>query len=251
MDWTTVIKVATGVTTAGGLFSISMSFYVWFASQKRERSLREVIEGEKIATPAQIDAILKAFTTDAPRLDALNSILNSDDQKSRRIIRKIKAHFDVSAFSKGQSKRSTIRLVVVGSTLLIMALSGGTFLAFQRAESVHGNAGRESSVNEPTKRMVRGRIYLFGPASHEWEHHDGRTVVVRFDPPFKEAPRLRLLGEVVNAEGRRIQAVIKLKDGQPVVSPEQFEVEFSVGTSGFPPEALQPYVEYEATERPI
>lgn len=130
MDWIAALKLAAGVTSALSFVAILGALYLWLASRAGERSLREIINGEDIASRAQVVHILKSFSSDKQRLEALKAILVNDEAKFRRIVTKVRARVDVGRLSLRQQAVWSIRLAIVGILLLLLAL--GTLMLGNR-----------------------------------------------------------------------------------------------------------------------
>ena len=123
MDWSLVLKIAASVTAVTGVAALLGSLYLWYASQRGDRSLREIIAGERIVHPEQVLDILRTFTSDDDRLRALRSILSYDTQTLERLLDKVKDRVDVKGLSLKMQKAWTARLVMVGVLLLGFAIT--------------------------------------------------------------------------------------------------------------------------------
>lgn len=143
MDWITVLKLSAGVTTALSACTLLGALYLWLASQKREKSLRYIVDGENVVAPDQVIGILKTFLEDEARLGALKAILGNDEEKSKRIIAKVKKDVDVGQFSLKQQDNWTRQLLVVGLILLLFGIIGGGY------GILRGSPARISPTTQP------------------------------------------------------------------------------------------------------
>jgi hypothetical protein len=154
LDWISVLKLAAGITSALSGITILGALYLWLASQRGERSLREIISGEDIARSEQVVNILKTFNSDEQRLEALRAILGSDDEKFRRILSKVKSKVDVGRLSLKQQSSWSVRLTIVGAMLLSLAI-----IAFLFSGAETRNSGMEPvdnpKVDQPLLQVLR------------------------------------------------------------------------------------------------
>jgi len=123
VDWLAVLKIAAGVTSALSAVSVLAALYLRLASQKGERSLREIINGEDIARNEQVVNVLKTFSSDEQRLEALRAILGSDDEKFRRILSKVRTSVDVGRLSLKQQSNWSFRLIAIGLIFLVLTIT--------------------------------------------------------------------------------------------------------------------------------
>lgn len=90
-----ILAIVTGIS---GLFSLMGLFsYLYFQLQvsRAERSVREVVEGEGLFNANQVLEILKQFSDDNARLEALKAITHHDGAKARNILTKVQASVDI------------------------------------------------------------------------------------------------------------------------------------------------------------
>jgi hypothetical protein len=147
MEWLKVLQIASGITTLIGLCAFIAVIYLWYASRQKERSLREVVAGEGVVRPESVVDILKQFTSDSARMEALQRILGYDKRLSERIVAKV-SNVDVGSFATGQQQLWTRRLLVVGSVLLLLSLVAAIY---SRSEITKGPSGQQTNARRKPK----------------------------------------------------------------------------------------------------
>jgi hypothetical protein len=145
MPWLKVLQIASGITTIMGLCAFVAVLYLWYASRQKERSIRQIVTGEGIIRPESVVEILKQFSNEEARLEALQRILGHDTGLSEKIIKRI-SKVDVGTFSVEQQHLWTRRLFVVGMVLLALSLVAAVYS--KRATNV-------SSSSEESKQSGR------------------------------------------------------------------------------------------------
>jgi len=148
------------------------------------------VNGENVALDEQVVNVLKTFSSDKQRLEALRAILGSDDEKFRRILSKVKAKVDVGRLSLRQQSNWSLRLIIVG--LFLLALSILAFVsdrAISRDRDESSKRSMPSAENDHAFRSVlqhltpnqRPEALAFIPAQF-WDH----AVSQRADLPIPD-----------------------------------------------------------------
>ncbi len=119
--WTQIFKYAAGISSGLSLVAFLAALYVWLQSQKSERSILGTIKGKGIIDAETIVQVLKQFSSDESRLEALQKVLGYDQSRASDVLKKVKSDVDVEKFSFVDQTHFLHRLVITGVVLLILA----------------------------------------------------------------------------------------------------------------------------------
>jgi hypothetical protein len=115
-----ILKYAAGVSSILSLLAFLAGLFVWLQSQKKERSVVDVIRGEGIVQADTVVKIVKQFKDDDKRLEALKEILKYSDARAKDVLDKVKPNVDVGKFSLTQQAQIQRQLIIAGVVLIVI-----------------------------------------------------------------------------------------------------------------------------------
>lgn len=121
-----VIMALAGVSSALGLLSLLAYFYLFSQSRRVERSVRQIVEGEGLFNASLVLEILKQFSTDQARLEALVHLKDLDEHKARVVYGKIKKNVDVTQLQRITDTHRLRAMGLTGVVLLLLGVLGAT-----------------------------------------------------------------------------------------------------------------------------
>jgi hypothetical protein len=128
-----VLSVLTATTGAIGVISLALYFYTFEkirALTASEGSVKEIIQGEGLFQPEQVILILKEFTTDDARLEALKQLAKVhriSEEKAGRVYDVIRKNVDVSAFQNERYRDIQVVTAKVGPFFAFLAIIAVTY----------------------------------------------------------------------------------------------------------------------------
>ena len=150
MSLPTLLNYAAGVGSAISLVAFIVALYVWFQSRERERSVLESVKGQGIVHAESVVHVLKVFSTDETRLQALREVLGYDENRAEGVLTKVKSNVDLQKFSAISQSHLQKRLVIVGTYLMGFALIAGltsTVTRRDKSSSAQVHSGPNASSN--------------------------------------------------------------------------------------------------------
>jgi len=128
-----------------------------------ERSIRQVVEGEGILKADQVIEILKQFTSDEARLEALKALTGHDETKAKSILTKVKNNVDIESYTKVSGSNYRSAFLVSGVLLLVIALVGFLYASLN---SGNATANKNTSNGIPaTSITIDGSVTTHGECS--------------------------------------------------------------------------------------
>jgi zinc D-Ala-D-Ala dipeptidase len=130
-------QVLTALAGTSGLIGfLSLLSYLYYSYRLREierseRSVREIVEGEGLFNAAQVLEILREFSEDKPRLDALKALSALSNKSAERVYEKIKGNVDLRDLEADSASRLKITSIV--TTIFFAVIAGIAF--FYSAQS--------------------------------------------------------------------------------------------------------------------
>lgn len=118
-----ITQIAAASATLGVLALVAYLFSLR-RTQQTEKSLRRVIEGERLLNSGAVTDILRTYETDGARVEALKHILQGDAHRASLIYERIRKEIDVNAIVEAQGRqRVTGRLIAALVFLALAALA--------------------------------------------------------------------------------------------------------------------------------
>jgi hypothetical protein len=117
----TILMYAAGVTTILSLLAFLGGLYAWLQSQKRERSLVDIVKGEGIVQGESVVGILEQFESDDARLNALQHVLGYSKDRAADVLLKVKPNVDVGKLFRVNELQLQRRFLITGLVLIILA----------------------------------------------------------------------------------------------------------------------------------
>lgn len=240
-----ILTVVTGISGIFGLMGLLSYLYFQLQISRAERSVREVVEGEGLFNADQVVEILKQFSDDAARLEALKTFTHHDGTKAKNILTKVTANVDVERLTNISSRNYrniSKATALVFSVFAVIGLVYYQIVPPQIANIAHNTAtSNQSNISIPTVSLVSYSLkYQFvkelitiEPKSREF-HHSGKSGC----ESFTQGP---------NGENRSISNVTKVKEwgassSQKLTSvgPNSFTVEICVSPQNIPLQGYPP-----------
>jgi hypothetical protein len=120
--WKVALQYVSGVTSLLALCAVLGTALVGYASALKAKNLAERIGGAGVDRAPDVVLILKQFTSDEARLDALAKIFNHDRAKAKATYQIIKEKVPARALVEVTKDTGTRNLVIVSVTLLLLAI---------------------------------------------------------------------------------------------------------------------------------
>jgi hypothetical protein len=120
--WKAALQYVSGVTSLLGLCAVLGTALVGYASSLKAKNLAERIGGAGVDRAPDVVLVLKQFTSDQARLDALAKIYNQDRAKARATYQIIKEKVPDKALVEITKDTGTRNLLIVSVTLLLLAV---------------------------------------------------------------------------------------------------------------------------------
>lgn len=105
----------------GFIFLLASFLLPLIERYKTKRSIREIVEGDNLFNSEQILSILKEFSNDGKRLEALETLTNHDAKKAKQILDRIKSNVDLNKVERDDQRNYSLTLLIV--SILFLALS--------------------------------------------------------------------------------------------------------------------------------
>lgn len=122
MPWAEALKIAAGVGSVLSLCAIFGVLYVWLATRRLDRSIVETVRGQGIVEAASVVRVLKEFSSDEKRIEALQAMLGYDRERASDVVAKVKSDINVEHFVENQEAGRKAWLVIVSAVLIALTV---------------------------------------------------------------------------------------------------------------------------------
>lgn len=260
-----ILTVVTGISGLFSLMALCVYLYFQLSISRAERSVKEIVEGEGVFKPEQVLEILKSFSDDNSRLEALKVITHHDGEKARNILSKVKANVDIerlmsidSANYRKISKRTALVFSGVSVIGLLYAIVANPISpVITKPASRQCNYENLLTVsNDPIPVYVPGesRSHIC-PEPNGWSidfsnENNGTALAFTFQKSLdvRDCNQLEITGVSTNPIHFIVEYKAKLDNGNPVImaqSPRKF---FRGGLS---PQSVKVPLSYDGTVNEI
>ncbi len=119
-----ILTIVTGISGIFGL--LGLMAYLFFQQQvsRAEQSVREIVEGEGLFNASQVLEILKQFSDDTARLEALKALTHHDGAKANNILTKVNANVDIKSLANISHHNYRTASKITASIFSVIAIVG-------------------------------------------------------------------------------------------------------------------------------
>ncbi|MGB5055639.1 MAG: hypothetical protein WBO24_14715 [Nitrospirales bacterium] len=160
-----ILTIVTSTSGIIGLLGLLAYLYYQLQINSAERSIRQVVEGEGIFKSEQVVEILKQFTNDEARLEALKALTGHDEAKASNILAKVKKNVDIESYTKISGGNYRTALLVSGVLLLIIALVGFLYAVLGSKEASANSNASNSNPAPATSISIGSSVTTHGACS--------------------------------------------------------------------------------------
>ena len=97
--WTEIFKDATIISTGLSAVVFIATLFVWLQARESEDSVVRAVSGKGVVDPKKVVHILKQFTSDEGRLDALREVLGYDNERAADVLKKVEPNINAGRLS--------------------------------------------------------------------------------------------------------------------------------------------------------
>jgi hypothetical protein len=151
---TTTIGILAGVSTVFGLLSVLGFFLVQIQKSPAEQSVRRIVEGDSLFDADRVVQILRQFTDDKLRLDALTVLAHYDRRKAEELLSKVKSNVDLQQLNISSLRHQRGVLLIAGLVLLSLG-AFGLIYSSQQAKQVKPPEGTPTESRETAPPAAR------------------------------------------------------------------------------------------------
>ena len=151
------VQVVTGVSSVLGLLALLAYLYFLQQTKSAERSVREIVGGERPYLSQQIVQILETFHDDNVRLEALKRVTEAESDDEEKLLEKVRNNVDVMRLTSISTRRS-LKTAGLSAVMFAVIAAGGLgyyLLAHEGASSQYNPTPSASNdVTQAAKEKV-------------------------------------------------------------------------------------------------
>lgn len=221
------VQVVTGVSSVLGLLALLAYLYFLQQTKSAERSVREIVGGERPYLSQQIVQILETFHDDSSRLEALKRVTEAESDDEEKLLEKVRNNVDVMRLTSTSARRSLKTAGLSTVTFAVIAAAGlGYYWLSPKDPSSRDNSlpSASSNASEVAKEKL---IQALATSAQGGCAEDIMGPMLIEACEQQRARNSQLLGSLGTIVGSTFMGLQEMGNGNKA---EAYRVEFERGT---------------------